>query len=741
MTPTDENRLADAASPYLRQHADNPVNWQPWDDAALESARERDVPIFLSVGYSACHWCHVMADESFSDDETAAVLNEEFVPVKVDREERPDIDQLYLTVCQLVRGNAGWPLSVWLTPDLKPFFVGTYFPPEPRRGMPGFRDLLTDIADSWSTPEDREEMEQRAEQWTRAIEDELEDVPEPDAVPESDLVEDAGAAAVRSADREYGGFGTGQKFPQPGRLHLLARAHDATERDVYREVLDETLDAMASHGLYDHLGGGFHRYCVDREWAVPHFEKMLYDQAELTRAMLEGYRITGTDRYAEAARDTLEFVERELTHPEGGFYSTLDAESVVPEGTANASGGESADGSVVPEDGAPDDAGDADDEGHGEREEGAFYVWTPEQVRAVLADEELADLFCERYGVTQSGNFERGTTVLGVSAPVDELGEEFDRTPEEVERGLTTARERLFEAREERPRPPRDEKVLAGWNGLMTWAFADGALTLGDAFADTAADALDFVRDELWDAETGTLSRRYAADHDGTDVPGYLEDYAFLGRGALATYEATADPDYLGFALDLGRALVERFYDEERGTLYFTPTGGEELVARPQEVTDHATPSSSGVAASLLLALDAFAPNEGFDDVAETTLSANSRRMQSNPLQHSALALAADEFAGGHVELTVAADGWPEGWREQVGETYLPRRLLAPRPAADDALDDWLSTLGVAETPPIWAGREATGGATAYLCESFACSPPQSDLADALAWRDGPVDR
>jgi len=726
MTDTNANRLADAASPYLRQHADNPVAWQPWDDAALEAARERDVPIFLSVGYSACHWCHVMAEESFEDEATAEVLNEEFVPVKVDREERPDIDQLYLTICQLVRGNAGWPLSVWLTPDLKPFFVGTYFPPEPRRGMPGFRDLLTDIAGSWSTPEDRREMEQRAEQWTRAIEDELEDVPEPEAVPESDLLTDAGAAAVRAADREHGGFGEGQKFPQPGRLHLLARAYDATEREVYREVLDETLSAMASRGLYDHLGGGFHRYCVDRQWAVPHFEKMLYDQAELTRAMLEGYRLTGTDRYADAARETLEFVERELTHPDGGFYSTLDAESVVPNGTTDRSDGATKE-SVPP--------GETVDD-HGEREEGAFYVWTPEQVHMLLGDEELADLFCARYGVTESGNFERGTSVLGISRSVESLAEEFDRSPEEVREGLATAESRLFEARKERPRPPRDEKVLAGWNGLMVWAFADGALTLGDRFAETAADALAFVREELWDAESGTLSRRYAAGHDGTAVPGYLEDYAFLGRGALATYEATGDVDHLAFALDVARALADRFYDADRGTLYFTPTDGEELVARPQEVSDHATPSSSGVAASLLLALDGFVPEAGFEAVVQSTLEANSRRVRTNPLQHSALALAADEFTAGHVELTVAADGWPEGWRERVGETYLPRRLLTVRPSTDERLAPWLDRLRLDDAPPLWAGREASDGPTAYLCESFACSPPQSDLGDALAWRD-----
>ncbi|MFC6835621.1 thioredoxin domain-containing protein [Halomarina ordinaria] len=692
------NRLDEEESPYLRQHADNPVDWQPWDEDALAEARERDVPIFLSIGYSACHWCHVMAEESFEDEAVAEVLNEEFVPIKVDREERPDLDSLYINICQMVRGNAGWPLSAWLTPEGKPFFVGTYFPPEPKRGMPGFRDLLTDIAGSWNDPEDREEMRTRAEQWTRAIEDELESVPDgPGDAPDEGLLERAAEAAVRGADREHGGFGRGQKFPHPGRVHVLLRAADRTGREVYRDVASETLAAMANRGLYDHVGGGFHRYTTDRSWTVPHFEKMLYDQAELVRAMLAGFQATGTARYRHVASETLGFVERELTHDEGGFFSTLDARS----------GGE----------------------------EGTFYVWTPEAVHDAVDDETAADLFCAYYGVTESGNFEEGTTVLTVSATVDDLAERFDLPEAAVRENLEAAEDAVADARGERERPPRDEKVLAGWNGLMISAFAEGALVCEDRSAEAATDALAFVREHLWDEEDGTLTRRYK-DGDAA-IAGYLEDYAFLGRGALNCYEATGEVEHLAFARDLARATVREFWDEERGTLYFTPASGESLVARPQELTDQSTPSSAGVAASLLLALDGFFPEEGFEAVAEGVLETHGGRLESDPLQHASLALAADEYTAGHVELTVAADGWPPAWRDRLATTYLPRRLLAPRPPTPDGLDGWLDALGLASAPPLWASRDAENGApTAYLCEGFACSPPRTNIENALAWRE-----
>ncbi|WP_122090137.1 thioredoxin domain-containing protein [Halalkalicoccus subterraneus] len=697
MSEPDRNRLDEEESPYLRQHADNPVNWQPWDEAALEEARERDVPIFLSVGYSACHWCHVMEEESFEDEEIAKQLNEGFVPIKVDREERPDLDSIYQTICQLVTRRGGWPLSVWLTPDGRPFYVGTYFPRESRRGTPGFGDLLDNLAESWGS--DREEIENRADQWTRAITDQLEDVPEAGTRPEGVLIE-AADAALRGADREHGGFGeNGPKFPQTARLEVLLRAYDRTERRPYGEIVRETLDAMGSRGMYDQLGGGFHRYATDREWVVPHFEKMLYDNAELPRTYLAGYRATGEKRYADTVRETLAFVDRELGHPEGGFYSTLDAQSEDPE--------------------------------TGEREEGAFYVWTPEEVKEILG-EEVAELFCDRYGVDQRGNFE-GKTVLTLARSVGSLAEEYDMDEPEVERHLENARTELFTAREQRPRPRRDEKILASWNGLIISTFAEAGLTLDESYAERAVSALEFVREQLWDADEKRLSRRYKSG--AVKIDGYLEDYAFLARGAFDTYQATGEVEHLGFALDLARAIESEFWDGERETLYFTSEAGEELVARPQELTDQSTPSSLGVACDVLLSLSHFAETD-FEGIVEAVLSRYGDRVRGNPLEHATLALVADRFETGSLELTVAADGIPEDWRERLGGTYLPNRILARRPPTEAGLEEWLDALGLEEAPPIWAERERRDGPTAYVCRSFTCSPPVTDIEEALEWAD-----
>jgi len=400
----NRNRLADEKSPYLQQHADNPVHWNPWDDEAFEEAKERDVPVFLSVGYSACHWCHVMEDESFEDRETAEVLNENFVPIKVDREERPDVDSIYQKVCQMTTGQGGWPLSVFLTPDGRPFFVGTYYPDEPRRGMPSFVEVIESVAEAWG--EKREELEDRADDWTRHVESaDSSDSTAADDEPADDLVVTAAGAVVDEADRTNGGFGGGQKFPHPLRVDVLLRAYERTDRNVFRDVAVETMDAWIRGGLHDHVGGGFHRYCVDSDWTVPHFEKMLYDNAEISRALLDGYRVTCDDRYADTARRTFDFLEREMRSSEGGFYSTLDAQSV--------------------------------DEETGEREEGVFYVWTPDEARAAFEGEEDAELFVERYGVTEAGNFE-GSNVLTVSKTdeqlADERGESLEKTRRTLER-------------------------------------------------------------------------------------------------------------------------------------------------------------------------------------------------------------------------------------------------------------------------------------------------------------------
>lgn len=694
--PTARNRLDEEQSPYLRQHADNPVNWQPWDDDALDAAAERDVPIFLSIGYSACHWCHVMEEESFEDEEVAKVLNENFVPIKVDREERPDVDSIYQTICQAVTGGGGWPLSVWLTPDGRPFYVGTYFPKQAKRNQPGFLDLLDSIESSWSDEQGREEMKRRGDQWTDAIEGQLESVPEPGDAPGEDLLETAARAASRSADEEYGGFGSGQKFPQASRINLLLRAYDRVDGESYEQVATEALTAMAEGGLFDHVGGGFHRYTVDREWVVPHFEKMLYDNAEISRAMLAGYQVTDDERYETAVRQSFEFVAREMTHGEGGFFSTLDAQS--------------------------------------DGEEGKFYVWTPEQIHDAVEDETAADLFCDRFGVTERGNFE-GKTVLTISESVENLADSYEMDEQAVEEAIEAARQQVFDAREERVRPRRDEKVLAGWNGLMISALAEGSLVLpdGEQYAEMATDALEFVREKLWQEDDQRLFRRFK-DQD-VAIEGYLEDYAFLARGALNLYEATGEVSHLEFALDLSRAIEAQFWDEAAGTIYFTPERGEELVARPQEPYDQSTPSSLGVAVETLLELSHFTPDSAFEDIAEEVLSRRSQQCESSPLQYTSLVLAADRYVTGSVELTVVADELPESWHDRLAETYLPMRLLSRRPPGADELADWLDELGLEDAPPIWADREQEADEpTLYVCRDFTCSPPVTDVGEGLDW-------
>ncbi|MGM0449187.1 MAG: thioredoxin domain-containing protein, partial [Methanobacteriota archaeon] len=684
--PTERNRLDEEASPYLQQHADNPVNWQPWGDEAFERAREHDVPVFVSIGYSSCHWCHVMAEESFEDESVAAAVNESFVPIKVDREERPDVDSTFMTVCQLVTGGGGWPLSAWCTPDGKPFYVGTYFPPEPRRNQPGFRDLCERVADSWRDPEQREEMKRRAHQWTESARDELESVPTPEATdrdgagaggegaaspPGDELLDTAAAAALRGYDEEYGGFGSGgAKFPMPGRIDLLMRAYAGRGRDALLSAATGTLDGMARGGMYDQIGGGFHRYAVDRQWTVPHFEKMLYDNAELPMAYLDGYRFAGDPAYARVASESLAFLDRELRRDDGAFFSTLDARSRPPESRNGHEG---------------DEEGDVEGDEEGDVE-GAFYIWTPEEVDAVL-DEPAASLAKERYGIRSGGNFERGTTVPTVAASVEELAADRDRSNDEVRELLTEARTALFDARESRPRPARDEKVLAAWNGRAISAFARAGNTLGRPYAEIASEALDFCRDRLYDADAtaGALARRWL---DG-DVrgPGYLDDYAFLARGALDVYAATGDPEPLGFALELADALVAEFYDADDGTIYFTrdldseargasgsrtQSGDGEasetddsgpLIARPQEFTDRSTPSSLGVAAETLALLDGFRTDGGFRDIAERVVTTHADRIRGSPLEHASLVRAADLVETGGIEVTIAADEVPDEWR------------------------------------------------------------------------------
>ncbi|MFB6152896.1 MAG: thioredoxin domain-containing protein [Halodesulfurarchaeum sp.] len=739
-SPTDRNRLVEEESPYLRAHADNPVNWQPWDESALAAAKESNVPIFLSIGYAACHWCHVMAEESFEDEDIARTLNEDFVPIKVDREERPAVDSLYMTVCRLVnRRGCGWPLSVWLTPDAKPFFVGTYFPRESERGQPGFGDLLEEIKQDWA--QNREELENRADRWMRAARNELESVPPPkEDQPGPGFLREAADALENAADRVHGGFGHGQKFPQPPRLHLLARASHRFPERGYESVLTETLDAMITGGLRDHLGGGFHRYCTDREWTVPHFEKMLYDNAGIPLALLAGYQLTGNERYADVVSETFAFLERELSHPEGGFYSSLDARSPPPDTDVETQ-------EVI--------------EGRGV--EGAYYTWTPDGVGEAMREfgggttadadpDVLSRIVCRRYGITGEGNFQEGS-VLTESADVDTIARSEKYTVEEVTEMLEEGMKRLRAARDDRPRPPRDEKVIAAWNGLTIEALAEAAIVLGnEAYADRARSAVSFVQEHLWDGDR--LGRRYIDRPGESETPdgaavnrvqdervgdvkgaGTLSDYALLARGALRVYEATGDVGPLSFAVALGRAIVSRFWDGAEGRLYVTPADGDPLPVRPQDVADQALPSATGAAVEVLQALEPYDENGDFAEVAKTIRRTYSGAMESSPAQYPTLIRSTDTAAIGPLEVTIAADEIPAAWLDAIGSRYLPGRLVTRRPPTREGLQSWVQQLGRSNPPRVWAHRDVTNGPTAYVCRN-ACSPPITDRGELVHWLD-----
>lgn len=709
--PVDRNRLADESSPHLQSHADEPVNWQPWDEQAFDAAHEHDRPIFLSVGHSACHWCHVMAAESFEDEAVATLLNQYFVPIKVDSLARPDIDHSYQTVCQQVNGRSGWPLSVWLTPDRKPFQIETYVPAEGTDGQPGFVGLLAELRDSWDDPENRDCLEQRAKRWAGTMVDTRHRVPGTARTPPDDTLLTAARATVRGADREYGGWGwgTGPKFPYPGRIRLLLRAYERTERDIYRTVATEALDAMANGGIYDHLGGGFHR-CADRTWTVPQFEKLLHTNAALVPVYLAAYRLTGEQRYRTVTTETLEFIQGELTGEHGAFVSAL--------GTRTGS--------------APGQEDQQSQRGH-ESHAGAFYRWTPTEVQNALVEEDAglfttagvdrrnAELFCDRYGITEGGDGDvdrdiDGASVLTRRESVETLADRHDLSITQVTQSLDTAREELEATREQRPRPGRDEQILAGWNGLALSAFARAGILLDDAYVEPATDALERLYDWCWDETIGRLARR-GGSRD-TNGYGFLEDYAFLGRGAFDCYQATGEIEPLAFALELARAIERDFWDETDETLYFTARESDQLPLRPQVLADNPVPSSTAVAVELLDALEPFTVAADFGRIAAQVIETHGDTLRSNPLEHASLTVAADVVTGPDTldraivaedPLEKCADRDP---LERDDEQTTPRPpesgLLVWQPRNESELDGWLEELELAERPPVW--QETCGG-------------------------------
>ena len=683
------NRLAREKSPYLLQHAHNPVDWFPWGEEAFAKARAEDKPVFLSIGYATCHWCHVMERESFEDEGIAAVLNEHFVCVKVDREERPDVDRIYMTAMQALGMGGGWPLNVFLTPALEPFFGGTYFPPHTTHGRPGLLDLLPRVRTAWL--EQRDALVDQGERVLAAVESLAS--ADGEAPPYAELARQCVAALERTHDPAHGGFGDRPKFPSTVNLAFLLRwwARAPHEHAGALGLVRAQLDHMRAGGLHDHLGGGFHRYSTDAAWLVPHFEKMLYDQALLADAYLEGFQATGESAYAATARGVFEYLARDLSGPDGEFWSAEDADT--------------------------------------EGEEGRFYVWTPAQLAEALGADD-AKLFALRYGVTPQGNFEHGTSVLHEAHTLERVAAAAGAHETETEARLAAMRGRLLAARTTRPRPLRDDKVLAAWNGLAIAACARGALVLDDpALAAAAARAAAFVWTKLRDPATSTLYRRW---RDGEAAgEGQLDDYAYLVRGLLQLYRATFDASWLERAVALTELQVARFWDEEDGAFFESPAGDASVRVRMKDGFDGAEMAGNSVAAENLVRLAALTEREDWRVKSARVLDYYARRLSGNAWAMPQMLVAMDLAAHGSRHVVIA--GEPSPGREALLAVARARF----RPFDDVLVVDDGSRAQLARLAPFAASlRPQDGRATGFVCLDRVCRLPVTDPAAFAAQLD-----
>ena len=682
------NRLADEQSPYLRQHKDNPVDWYPWGEEAFAKADKEDKPIFLSIGYSTCHWCHVMERESFEDAEVAAVLNDNFVAIKVDREERPDVDSIYMDVCQMMRGQGGWPLTVLLTPDRKPFFAATYLPKEGRFQQTGLMDLLPRVQKLWR--KDREKLLDDAEEVTDLLRRSTEEQEGGDA-PGPQLLAEAARQLSRQFDRTHGGFGSAPKFPAPHNLLFLLRHWHRTGEERPLNIVTKTLDEMRLGGLYDQVGYGFHRYSTDQQWKLPHFEKMLYDQAMHVLAYTEAYQATGEARYERTAREVLTYVMRDLQAPEGGFYSAEDADSLNEEG---------------------------------EMEEGAFYVWSTDELRDLLAP-DLAELVIDVYNMSPEGNYQEestgqrtGKNVLHLDRSLAEEAERRDMDESALRDRLETARATLFEARSERPRPGLDDKVLTDWNGLAVAGLAKAARVFDESeYEQTAIQTARFLLDTMHDAD-GRLLHRYRAGEAG--IRATLDDYAFLIFGLLDLYETTFDSKWLRAALDQMEACLEQFWDAKNGGFYMTPDDGEDLIVRPKDATDGAMPSGNSVQLMNLLRLARFTGRTELEEKAAALSRWAGSSARSRPTGFTALLMGL-HWALGTPREVVVAGGWDDedtqALLDVLRDTYSPTTVTLHRPPGDSP--------DIAELAPFTAAQTPLDGqAAAYVCRDFQCEAP-----------------
>ncbi len=710
------NRLAHEKSPYLLQHAHNPVNWYPWGEQAFAKARRENKPIFLSVGYSTCHWCHVMAHESFESEEVAAIMNREFVNIKVDREERPDVDRVYMTFVQATTGGGGWPMSVWLTPDLKPFVGGTYFPPDDRYGQPGFKKVLERIAAAWK--ENHDKIVEQGGKIVAALRESQSAAVDQGKIDPA-ILDAAYEQIARSYDPKEGGFGHAPKFPRPVTLNFLARFYARNPKsDSGKHALEMdlfTLRKMAAGGMHDHIGGGFHRYSVDRYWHVPHFEKMLYDQAQLAAAYLDAFQITQDRKYQSVARDILDYVARDMTSKEGGFFSAEDADSAIVDGI-----------------GDPGNSGTA---------EGAFYVWTKKEIDSALGD--AAEIFNFHYGVQSHGNAPegsdpqdefRGKNILIQRHTVAETAEHFRKPGDALRDLLRQSREKLFAIRNKRPRPHLDDKIIAAWNGLMISAYARAAQIIDEPrYLEIAARAANFIRKQLWDASRKILYRNYREGR--SDIEGFADDYAFVIRGLLDLYEASFDIEWLKLAVELQEAQDRSFFDEKQGGYFSTSGKDKSVVLRMKDDNDSAEPAASSVAALNLLRLSPFRddPPAAGAERARKTIDAFAATLSHFPSAMPQMLVAIDYSLSKPRQIVIAGKkGSPEtkAILREVHRHFLPNTILL---LADGA--EGQKYLGD-KNEAIRAMSMVDGKSAAYVCENFSCKAPVTDpkaLSDLLA--------
>jgi hypothetical protein len=668
------NRLINETSPYLLQHAYNPVDWYPWGEEALSEARRLNKPIFLSIGYSACHWCHVMEHESFEDEETARQMNELFINIKVDREERPDLDAIYMDAVMAMTGSGGWPMSVFLTPDGQPFYGGTYYPPTPRHGLPSFRQVLAAVADAFHNRKD--EVLGQAQRLTQALARSAQVFAE-DSDLSTEILDEALAQLSQYFDQYHGGFGQQPKFPQPMVLDFVMSQYARRDDLDALYMAELTLEKMAEGGIYDQLGGGFHRYSVDAVWLVPHFEKMLYDNAQLLRSYVHAWQITGRDLFRQVVQQTTDYVLREMTSPEGGFYSTQDADS--------------------------------------EGVEGKFFVWRPDEIETVLGA-ETAKIFNAYYGVTQTGNFE-GENILHVVRPLEQVARQFQMEPEAVKALLAESRQKLFAFREKRVKPARDEKILAEWNGLMIHSLAEVGVVFEreDALAAAVAGA-NFVLDRM-SQEDGRLFRSYK---DGqARLNAYLEDYAAFVRALIALYEATFEPRWLEEANRLVQVMFAQFHDPQAGGFFQTGVDHEQLVVRRKDFVDNAIPSGNSMAAEALLRLATLTGNDDYRAEAARIFQLMKAAMASQPTGFGRMLCAMNAYLKPSQEIVLVgerSDPRTQALLAVVRQRYLPDAVVALKhPAEESHL-------------PLFQGRSLIDGKpAAYVCENYACKLPVTE--------------